>query len=216
ARATTRPQRAGSVTDTRLLAIDWGTSSARAYALDARGTVIDERSAPLGVQRVTDGRFADSLAKLCGDALSTRVPAIACGMIGSPQGWIEAPYGDCPAGIGAIAGALPRVPATPLLIVPGLIVRDADGVPDVMRGEETQIIGALDDAGGPSIYLLPGTHSKWAIADAQGIVNFASFMPGELYGVLREHSILGRLAGDGSDKAAFDRGVETSLRGGAA
>ena len=204
------------VTDTRLLAIDWGTSSARAYALDARGAVIDERSAPLGVQRVTDGRFADALAKLCGDALSARVPAIACGMIGSRQGWIEAPYRDCPAGIDAIAGALTRVPDTPLLIVPGLVVRDAAGVPDLMRGEETQIIGALDDSDGRGIYVLPGTHSKWAIADARAIENFASFMTGELYGVLREHSILGRLAGDGSDEVAFDRGVEASLRGGGA
>jgi len=137
-------------------------------------------------------------------------------MIGSRQGWIEAPYRDCPAGVDAIANALTRVPDTPLLIVPGLIVRDAAGVPDVMRGEETQIIGALDDSGRRGIYVLPGTHSKWAIADAHGIENFASFMTGELYGVLREHTILGRLAGAGSDEAAFDRGVVASLRVGAA
>ena len=81
--------------DTRLLAIDWGTSTARAYALDAHGAVIGERSAALGVQRVTNGCFADALAELCGGALPEGVPAIACGMIGSRQGWVEVAYRFC-------------------------------------------------------------------------------------------------------------------------
>jgi 2-dehydro-3-deoxygalactonokinase len=203
--------------DTRLLAIDWGTSTARAYALDAHGAVIGERSAALGVQRVTNGCFADALAELCGGALPEGVPAIACGMIGSRQGWVEVAYRDCPAGIDTIAEALVRVPGTELSIVPGLIVRDVAAIPDVMRGEETQILGALaDGAAARGVYVLPGTHSKWAVAGVGGVETFATFMTGELYAILRQHSILGRLATAGNDDAAFDRGVRTSLRAGAA
>ena len=116
-------------------------------------------------------------------------------MIGSRQGWIEAPYRDCPADFDAIAAALTRVPGAALAIVPGLICRDDDGIPDVMRGEETQILGALaDDAKTRQVLLLPGTHSKWAIVGPDGIETFSTFMTGELYAVLLEHSILGRLA----------------------
>ena len=119
--------------------------------------------------------------------------------------------------VAAIAAELTPVPGTRLCIVPGLICRDAHGVPDVMRGEETQIVGALDaDAASPAarrVVILPGTHSKWALIGAGGIETFATFMTGELYAVLSRHSILGRLAAvpvQGND-AAFDRGVRRSL-----
>jgi 2-dehydro-3-deoxygalactonokinase len=205
-----------------LIAIDWGTTSVRAYRLDARGCILDEKSALLGVQNVEAGRFPEALRALLGGAGGDDLPMIACGMIGSRQGWIEAPYRECPAPLAAIATALTPVPGTRLCIVPGLICRDAYGVPDVMRGEETQIVGALDgDASSPPtrrIVILPGTHSKWALIGAAGIETFATFMTGELYAVLREHSIVGRLAsavgrGDGG---AFDRGVRASLREAAA
>ena len=202
---------------TRLIAIDWGTSSARAYALDGRGEIVSEMSAPLGVQRVAAGDFAGALATLCGGQVPVGVPLIASGMIGSRQGWVEAPYRECPAGFDAIAAGLTRVPGTTLTIVPGLVCRDARGVPDVMRGEETQIFGALPD--GPTdrqALVLPGTHSKWAIVEGDGIERFATFMTGELYSVLREHSILGRLATGGADASAFAQGVRASLREGAA
>ena len=204
-----------------LIAIDWGTSAARAYFLDARGAILDERSAALGVQKVDPGEFPSALATLLGGAVPSDIPMIACGMIGSRQGWVEAPYRECPAGFAAIASALTPVPGTRLRIVPGLICRDADGVPDVMRGEETQILGALeDDASGraaPHVVVLPGTHSKWALVEAGRIEAFATFMTGELYALLREHSILGRLAArDGRDDGAFERGVAASLRQAAA
>ncbi len=203
--------------DIRLIAIDWGTSSARAYALDARGVAVAERSLPLGIQRIVDGKFAGALATLCGGDVPGGVPLIASGMIGSRQGWVEAPYRDCPAGFDAIAAGLTPVPGAPLFIVPGLLCRDAGGVPDVMRGEETQIFGALaDDAATRQIVVLPGTHSKWAIVGAEGIERFATFMTGEMYAVLREHSILGRLVADGSDPEALARGVRMSLRDDAA
>jgi 2-dehydro-3-deoxygalactonokinase len=205
-----------------LIAIDWGTTSARAYRLDTRGGILDEQSAPLGVQKVEPGKFPQALTALLGGDVPEGVPMIACGMIGSRQGWIEAPYRDCPADFDDVAAALTPVPGTRLCIVPGLVCRDADGVPDVMRGEETQIMGALDDQtwahAAPRVVVLPGTHSKWALVGGRVIAAFATFMTGELYAVLREHSILGRLAATGSpgDSAALERGVQVSLREAAA
>src|SRR3989442_13528753 len=203
--------------DTRLIAIDWGTTSARAYWLDGGGRIVDERNAPLGIQKIIDRDFAGALARLCGE-LPGGVPLLACGMIGSRQGWIETPYRDCPAGFGAIAAMLTVVPGTRVHIVPGLICRDRNRVPDVMRGEETPLFGALpDDLRGRRAVVLPGTHSKWAIVSDSAIETFATFMTGELYAVLREHSILGRLAAEGrGDGAAFERGVRLSLRDAAA
>src|ERR1700681_845194 len=176
--------------DIALLAIDWGTSSTRVYAMDRQGRVRDARSAPLGVQRVANGEFAQALETLCGDDFPEGVPLIACGMIGSRQGWVEAPYRACPADFGAVAAGLTYVPGTGLAIVPGLMCRDDDGIADVMRGEETQILGALaDEAKTRQVLLLPGTHSKWAIIGPDGIETFSTFMTGELYVLLVEHSI---------------------------
>jgi 2-dehydro-3-deoxygalactonokinase len=206
--------------DIRLIAIDWGTSAARAYTLDAQGAVIAERSLPLGIQRIVDGKFADALSALCGGDPSATVPLLASGMIGSRQGWVEAPYRECPVGFDAIAAGLTPVPGARLRIVPGLLCRDADGVPDVMRGEETQIFGAIVDLDrNRHVVVLPGTHSKWAIVGADGIERFTTFMTGEMYALLREHSILGRLIGDGADSSdpeALARGVRLSLRDDAA
>jgi 2-dehydro-3-deoxygalactonokinase len=199
--------------DVRLIAIDWGTSSARAYALDGLGNVVSERSAPLGVQRIIGSGFADALSVLCGGEVPTDVPLIASGMIGSRQGWVEAPYCKCPAGFDAIAAALTSVPRTRLSIVPGLMCQGVDEVPDVIRGEETQVFGALSEPiGARQVIVLPGTHSKWVIAGPEGVETFATFMTGELYAVLREYSILGRLAVTGVHDTALDRGVRHSLR----
>ena len=201
----------------RLIAIDWGTSSARAYALDARGVVVEERSAQLGVQRIADGNFVAALTTLCGGDLPAGVPLLASGMIGSRQGWTEAPYRECPAGFDAIARGLMPVPGAPLRIVPGLVCRDATGVPDVMRGEETQIFGALADTPGERQVDRPPGYAQQVGSGRRGTIErFATFMTGEMYAVLREHSILGRLAADGSDPDALARGVRASLRDGAA
>ena len=197
-----------------LIAIDWGTSSARAYWLDARGGILDQRSAPLGVLKVAAGGFPEALRVLLDGIADDGQPLIACGMIGSRQGWVEAPYRPCPAGLDALAAALTSVPGTRLAIVPGLICRDRTEVPDVLRGEETQIVGALDAPVRQRerrVLVLPGTHSKWALVGAGGIETFATFMTGEIYAVLREHSILGRLAVESSDAAALERGVARSL-----
>ncbi len=198
-----------------LIAIDWGTSSARAYWLDARGRIVRAKSAPLGVQKVPAGGFPEALAALMADDEHDGAPLLACGMIGSRQGWVEAPYRACPADAATIGSALTAVPATRLAIVPGLICRDSNGVPDVMRGEETQILGAIDagasDGHPMRVVVLPGTHSKWALVRASRIETFVTFLTGELYAVLREHSILGRLAVAGDDAAALEAGVRRSL-----
>jgi len=198
-----------------LIAIDWGTTAARAYAMDAHGGVAAERSSPLGITRVEGGRYADALRSLLGDWHTDPAPRVACGMIGSRQGWREAPYVACPASLDTLAAGLARVDADALAIVPGLVTRDRRGLPDVMRGEETQLLGAVgaDEA---VLAVLPGTHSKWAHVAGGTVVDFATWMTGELYAVLLDHSILGRMAERGTAPAAdaFARGVARGLEDG--
>jgi len=202
---------------TALIAVDWGTTSARAYRLDARGDVLAQRSVPLGIKHVRDGRFEPALAKLLGDWIDDTAPRIACGMIGSRQGWVEAPYVDCPASLTALADRVVRAPHDLLTIVPGVATRDAAGVPDVMRGEETQLLGAIGMSERGVLAVLPGTHSKWARVEHGRVVDFTTFLTGELYGVLIDHSMLGRLAGHEPgrfSRDAFSRGVARGLAGG--
>ena len=198
-----------------LIAIDWGTSNLRASLLDASGQPIETRSAPGGIMAVTERRFADALLKLCGDWIDAHaVPLIASGMIGSRQGWQEAPYIECPAGLASASAQLVRVEVKPgvlLHIVPGICCTGADGVSDVMRGEETQLWGAGLAAG--TCCVLPGTHSKWAwLGEAGSIDRFETFMTGELYGLLTKHGILGRLMTFGAWRPeVFEAGVKLGL-----
>ena len=195
-----------------LIGIDWGTSSFRAYRIDLAGTVTDRHAAAAGILAVRDGDFHGAMMREIGGWLEEQpeLPVIASGMITSRQGWLEVPYCRCPAGGEAIAAALMHHPDHPRLhFVPGLSLIGADGVPDVIRGEETQILGELDDRPGRHLVVLPGTHSKWALVEDGVITWFATFMTGELFGVLKEHSILGRLMqGDVDDHAAFARGLD--------
>jgi 2-dehydro-3-deoxygalactonokinase len=203
----------GGIRVSALLAIDWGTTSARAYRLDATGRVLQERTAPLGISQIQDGRYAEALAALLGDWSYDSSPRLACGMIGSRQGWVEAPYVACPASVDVLVGGLVRTPQEELTIVPGLITRDARGIPDVLRGEETQLAGAVE-ADENVIAILPGTHSKWVRMQGRTIVDFQTFMTGELYAVLLSHSILGRLAERSSTRSAgpaFNRGLQHGL-----
>jgi 2-dehydro-3-deoxygalactonokinase len=209
------------VIDTRrsaLIAIDWGTTSARAYRIDAAGGVIAARSVPLGIQNVQDSAFVGALDTLLDDWRTDAAPRIACGMIGSRQGWIEAPYVACPADLAGLGGVLTRTPGGELAIVPGARCLDPAGVPDVMRGEETQLAGALAPGDGRVLAVLPGTHSKWALVERGRLIEFATFMTGELYAVLLAHSILGRMADrsastNAAGGYAFARGVARGLAG---
>jgi 2-dehydro-3-deoxygalactonokinase len=138
-------------------------------------------------------------------------------MITSRQGWVEVPYCACPAGSAEIAGGLVRHRTgrgRAIHFVPGLSLVGEDGVPDVMRGEETQILGELGEVRETMVLVLPGTHSKWVRAKDGRIVWFATFMTGEVYGVLVQHSILGRLMrGEAQDEAAFLRGAAHARTG---
>jgi 2-dehydro-3-deoxygalactonokinase len=131
------------------------------------------------------------------------------GMVGSRQGWVEVPYVQCPAGFDEIAAKLVKVAWADRegWIVPGLSCSDTAGVPDVMRGEETQILGCGVDG----TICLPGTHSKWVQVKKARIERFSTSMTGEVYAVLRQHSILGRMMEEGTpDAAAFAEGVARS------
>ena len=212
--------------DSHLIALDWGTSNLRASLLDARGQALETRSAPGGVMAVQGGQFAQALLALCADWLAqTTCPLMASGMIGSRQGWREAPYLDAPTSLAQAARQLVTVPVPLsdgraerlLYIAPGLRCLDSAGEFDVMRGEETQIWGA--DLPANSCCVLPGTHSKWAwLGEGGAIRHFKTFMTGELYGVLTQHSILGRLMVFGAEPGAsqheaFAAGVRLGLRG---
>ena len=206
-----------------LIGIDWGTTSFRAYRIGADGSVLETKAAPAGILKVPDGDFEAVLEREIGPwlAAAPALPMVVSGMITSRQGWLEVPYCPCPAGSAELAGAL-REHATRagrrLHFVPGLSLIGGDGVPDVIRGEETQIIGELagerEGKRGRQAIVLPGTHSKWAFVEDGRIVWFATFMTGEVFAVLKEHSILGRLmAGDAFDEAAFARGLSYARAG---
>jgi 2-dehydro-3-deoxygalactonokinase len=218
------------LTTPALIALDWGTSNLRASLLDGNGHVSKNRSAPGGVMAVKNGQFSAALLALCGDWITQfDCPLIASGMIGSRQGWKEAPYLDCPATIAQAATQLTQVaidsqnsdrPARLLHIAAGLKCVDSGGEFDVMRGEEIQIWGA--DLPPQSCCVLPGTHSKWAWLGNSGlggeVSHFRTFMTGELYGLLTQHGILGRLmdfegAGSTFHNDEFSAGVQLGLRG---
>lgn len=197
-----------------MIGIDWGTSNFRAYWLAEDGTILERRAAPGGILRVSGGRFAEVLdAEIGGWVRRGQDRILLSGMIGSRQGWQEAPYVPCPAGIAELAGAVTEVPfeGAAIRLVPGVSSADPDGVPDVIRGEETKIVGLGIAPGEGGLACLPGTHTKWVRVREQKIADFATEMTGELFGVLREHSILGRMMQPGPlDRAAFDLGLARS------
>jgi 2-dehydro-3-deoxygalactonokinase len=193
---TTSTPTTSSATARHLLALDWGTSSLRAALMHADGRVIRTTSSADGILSVPPGGFDDVFTRLFGEWLREfpDTVVLAAGMVGSRQGWFEAPYVACPAGFADMAAGLVWPASTArLALVPGLSVTHADGAPDVMRGEEVQIFGALDALGiSGGIFVLPGTHSKWAQVEASRVRRFHTFMTGELYALLRRQSILAR------------------------
>ena len=197
-----------------MIGIDWGTSSFRAFRIARDGTIRDRRSALRGILTVQDARFGDTLREEIGPWLALgEDQVLLSGMIGSRQGWKEAPYLPCPAAPADIAAALTDIDFewARVKLVPGLSCTDANGVAEVMRGEEAQILGvpALMSAGG--LVCLPGTHSKWARVARGRIEGFTTHMTGEVYAALRGHTILGRTMRDGSaGGSAFEAGVRRS------
>jgi len=202
------------------IAADWGTSNLRAWALAADGAVLARKTDPRGLLGVEGRRFAEVFREVCSPWLEGAprgLPAILCGMIGSRLGWKEAPYVAAPVGLEALAPKLCPVGETAgaaVSIVPGVSLDDPRQ-PDVMRGEETQILGALRalerrDA----CFLLPGTHSKWAIVEDGRLTAFRTYMTGEVFGLLsRSGTIAQLIKGETMDAKAFRRGVARAREG---
>jgi 2-dehydro-3-deoxygalactonokinase len=193
-----------------LIAVDWGTSSLRGARLDPAGRVLEEKSAPLGILNVPNGDFAGTFAAQFGDWMKPAGSVcLISGMAGSRQGWVEAPYAACPAGPEELARHLHWIEPGRIAIVPGLS-DEQGGVPDVMRGEEVQIFGAMRLANlTDGLFVLPGTHSKWATVRGGKVMGFRTFMTGEVYGLLARQSILARTLDVEAplDEAIFRRGV---------
>jgi 2-dehydro-3-deoxygalactonokinase len=201
---------------TALIAVDWGTTSLRAARLDAQGQVEEERASPQGILAVPAGGFPAALDALCDGWQQDKTLTLMSGMVGSRQGWVEAPYCACPAGFDDVARQVAWLRRGQLAIVPGLSC-EHDEVPDVMRGEEVQVFGALRLLGlQDATVVLPGTHSKWVTVRGSRIEGFTTFMTGEFYALLRRQSILSRTLppDDGPlDASAFDQGVAHALTG---
>ncbi|HEX3139955.1 MAG TPA: 2-dehydro-3-deoxygalactonokinase [Rhizobacter sp.] len=197
----------------RLIAVDWGTSSLRAWRFDAHGRVLAQHRSDQGLLKVPPGGFAAVLRTAVGSWLQRDSVLLLSGMVGSRQGWAEAPYAAAPCGANELAAALIEVPFDcRCFIVPGVMLRGI-AAPDVMRGEETQLVGldadADDDTGaGTGLAVLPGTHSKWVWREAGRITWFRTFMTGELFELLGQHGLLARsMSGEQIDAAGFAMGV---------
>ncbi|TGD96778.1 2-dehydro-3-deoxygalactonokinase [Methylobacterium nonmethylotrophicum] len=194
-----------------MIAVDWGTSSARAYRLAPDGAVLERREGAGGILRVPEGGFPAALAGMVGPWLAdgeTRV--LLSGMVGSRQGWQEAPYLACPAGLDDLAGAVEPVPfaEATVRLVPGLSAEDASGVPEVMRGEEVQVFGALARSDEDALLCLPGSHAKWVRVAGGRIAGFSTSLTGEAFAALKDHTILGRMmTGTAEIGPAFEAGI---------
>lgn len=203
-----------------LIALDWGTSSLRGFLMGDDGAVIAQRASAHGIQNLPvpgQAGFEQAFAALCEPWVGRwpHLPVVAGGMVGSAQGWVEAPYVACPADVSELArhaGRVTTADGRTILIAPGVLDAPADAPPDVMRGEEIQIAGALADnppLADRACIVMPGTHSKWVAVAAGRIVRFNTYMTGEVFAVMQRHSILGRLMtapadGDADDTAAAD------------
>lgn len=175
------------------IAVDWGTTSFRLWLLSRSGEVLAERRSAEGMTTAMRTGFPEVLQTHL-DAIQAPqdLPVLVCGMAGARQGWVEAGYIDVPATLASVMESAVRVPgqARDVRILPGLAQRAATS-PDVIRGEETQLLGALTSAGGgEKLVCMPGTHSKWVTVDGEKVTGFATFMTGELFDVISKQTIL--------------------------
>ena len=200
-----------------LIAVDWGTTSLRA-ALILNGVVQEQRSSDQGIMSVAPGDFPNVLSQICNQWLDLEgVLILISGMAGSAQGWQLAPYCPCPVSIHYLANHLHWINPNKIGIVPGLSIEHAHA-PDVIRGEEVQVLGALSLLGRDNARLvLPGTHSKWVDVQEGIFQDFSTFMTGEFFSVLKDHSILSKTLPASSQPSelnleAFDKGLDLRLQ----
>jgi 2-dehydro-3-deoxygalactonokinase len=191
--------------------LDWGTSRFRAALVQPDGGVVDRIETGDGIQGLQREDFAGVLARaLAPWGGHAPFAIVGAGMVTSRNGWVEVPYVACPADARAIAAGAQRIPlegAGAVLLVPGLIDRAATPYPDVLRGEETQLVGLGLER--DATVVLPGTHCKWARIERGAIRRFQTFVTGEVFALLAQHSFIARMAAPApaADWAAFERGV---------
>jgi 2-dehydro-3-deoxygalactonokinase len=194
------------------IAVDWGTSNCRAWAMSEANEVVAEATSDKGMGQLERDGFEPALLDVIGDWLSSGTMDIfACGMVGSRQGWIEAGYRSVPCTPLDTGFAVPRVCDTRLRVrvVPGL---KQENPPDVMRGEETQIAGFLDRSPDfDGVLCLPGTHAKWVQISAGEVVSFRTFMTGELFAAISRQTVLRHSLGEGWNESAFAEAVADAL-----
>jgi len=200
------------MSEAAFIAGDWGTSRLRLYLCDPAGNVIARGEGEGASVADCAGRFAAAVAAW--DKAHGVLPAVLAGMVGSSIGWREVPYLKCPAKPSAIADAALRFEADgrAIAILPGLSCRGKTGAPDVLRGEETQLLGALrlhpQLTKGRHLLCLPGTHTKWVAVTDGAVSQFQTALTGELFELLRRHSVLARDSGDvDGQSAAFALGL---------
>jgi 2-dehydro-3-deoxygalactonokinase len=197
----------------RFVAGDWGTSNLRLFLCDDSGAVLESASGPGAAD--SHGQFAKVFDSLLSKwtVQPQELPAVLCGMVGSSIGWIQAPYLACPARPQDIATACATLRDGRIRIVPGLSCRNRLDAPDFMRGEETQILGAMELQPalrqGRRLLCLPGTHTKWVILEDGAVIEFLTAPTGELFTLLRDHSVLVRERGGVADSSspAFRSGL---------
>ena len=194
------------------LALDWGTTNLRVWAMSHNGAVLAQASSDDGMGKLGRDGYEAALLALTAGWTQGPVIAIACGMVGSRQGWVEAPYAStpCPPLPQGYVTAPTRTPGLSVHIIPGI---RQDHPANVMRGEETQIAGFLAlNPGWDGVLCLPGTHSKWVHVSAGEVVSFQTCMTGELFATLSAHTVLRHTIGpDGWDDAAFLAALDTTL-----
>ncbi len=201
--------------DAAWIAVDWGTSNLRLWGVAADGAIAFARDSHDGMGKLTRDQFPGVLSGLLADTGSSATDILVCGMAGARQGWHEAPYLDTPANLDRLADGAVTPAAAPaglsVRILPGVCQREA-GAEDVMRGEETQLLGlrALNP-GFSGLVVMPGTHSKWALLDGDRLTRFASAMTGEVFEVLKTHSVLRHSFAGEIDSAERDLGFDAGL-----
>lgn len=180
------------MTEPAFIAVDWGTSSFRMWLMDRGGAVLGERRSGEGMTAAASTGFAQVFnGHAAALGAPANIPAIICGMAGARQGWIEAGYIDTPAALLSIPDGAVRIPgeSRDIRILPGLAQRAADA-PDVIRGEETQLMGALAAIPSGGTVCMPGTHSKWVRVEGQTVSGFSTFITGELFAAICGHTVL--------------------------
>jgi 2-dehydro-3-deoxygalactonokinase len=197
----------------RFIVADWGTTRFRAYLVENE-TILDHVASEDGVSALQPGQHRDVFVRNCGWWLEAEpdAPVLLVGMVGSREGWFTAPYATCPADAADIAQTMIPVDlggGRQAHIVPGLFCEPAPGAADVMRGEETLALGAGIANG---LVCLPGTHPKWVLMRGGRIERFATYMTGEMYALLLEHSMIGRPATEPGDPTGFELGLDAALR----